>query len=261
MERTNTPPPSRATRVKSYLLGGFFLFQLVYLPTANFVQYVPRELPKQEEEIAYTWQEDGKPPPVVGRPIAWIGQACEFWADVTGQHQGWGMFAPVFPRNGVFPVVIMEFDGAGGVAETIVRYSRFEPSDPQAYYRPPSTWHRFFNFEVKMSLPYAFYPLGDVERKEEADDAVILFASRLRRSMRAYLSWQVMQALRERTDLPMPDRVFLGVRIHPPPMPGSRNWPAMVEMPVLRWEPGENAIYVWDAKKSDFVRLTGPGGR
>src|SRR5207245_4170557 len=88
------------------LLGWFILFQLVYIPGANVLKFLPATLPPRRDEFDDNIQLPGRLrlsalQPVLDSAVA----ASDRWGELTGQTQGWSLFAPHFASQSALPRV------------------------------------------------------------------------------------------------------------------------------------------------------------
>src|SRR5947208_11851195 len=91
---------------RSYVLGLFILFQLVYLPAANFIKLIPLRLPESNGELDDDIQLRGHDliEPLQTAADA-AGTAFVRWGEWTGQAQGWSLFAPIVGHQASLPEV------------------------------------------------------------------------------------------------------------------------------------------------------------
>lgn len=221
-------------RIASYLIGAFVCVQLVYLPLANFIQRVPRQADPLPDEIPSLLRIEGRAndSDAVQGAIDGAGKASDRWAQVTGQGQGWSLFAPRFGEAGTF-LTLEVLTGAGDRTEL---RSRFEPADPSHYVRFDVLNYRLFYREMSYALfystwtPDSFATQGGEWRTDIRD-----FVTTYRRSMSAYVRWRV------ETELPGADprEVRINIRVFLPPKPGETARPAPIAVPFARWTPNE----------------------
>src|SRR5262249_37315331 len=150
------------------LLGVFILFELVYLPAANFIKLVPLRLPESRGELDDDIQLRGK---AYVEPVQWaldgLGAAMCRWGELTGQAQGWSLFAPVFGHQASLPMVRIVPTLVPGVRPLILR-SDFRPLDPNFYFQKPSPRCRLFNYEYRLALLYwTWSPESERDRPDE----------------------------------------------------------------------------------------------
>ena len=117
-------------------VGLFAAWQLVYLPAANLITFVPLRVGPPLEPVANGYQERGTFTSVepVQRAAEFTGSAIDFWSEVSGQEQVLGAFAPGVPPYAVAPAV--EFHFADGTSDTV--RSPFEPTDKLEPAAPPA---------------------------------------------------------------------------------------------------------------------------
>jgi hypothetical protein len=99
---------------------------------------------------------------------------------LTGQAQGWSLFAPDFPPRSALPQVVLRWpDGREAVRACV-----YEPADPDHYFRLPDSSCRLFNVEFRMALVYwSFDDDTYAKRTEDWRKAVLGRPARQRRSM------------------------------------------------------------------------------
>src|SRR5438105_9496506 len=88
-------------------LGLFIGFQLVYLPAANWIKLVPLGLPASMGELDDDIQLRGGSNPAYDA----AGWAMLRWGELTGQAQGWSLFAPRFGHQASLPAVLLIWNG------------------------------------------------------------------------------------------------------------------------------------------------------
>src|SRR5262245_29926170 len=144
--------PSFARRALAVAIGLFATWQLIYLPAANLIDFVPRRQRGPDlEPIKDSYQKRGTFTTVEPLQCAaeYTGDALDFWTEVSGQQQGWSLFAPGTPHS-VF--VATEFRFANNTSDTVL--SQFEPPDKEnPPLRAPLILDRPFNFEVQFTYP------------------------------------------------------------------------------------------------------------
>src|SRR5437764_15333300 len=121
-------PLSPARRALAVGVGLFALWQLVFLPAANLIDFIPRRPgPHDTDPVMDAYQERGTFTTVepLQRSVEVAGDVLDFWSEATGQDQGWSLFAPGSPPHSLFQSVELRFaDG-----EVVEVRSRFEPND------------------------------------------------------------------------------------------------------------------------------------
>jgi hypothetical protein len=214
------------------VLGLFILFQLVYLPIANLIKLVPLGIPESTGELNDDIQLRGQ---AFVAPVQAVADAAGTgfarWGELTGQAQGWSLFAPVFGHQAALPVVELY---------QIRLRSQFVPADANYYFRAPSSACRLFNFEYRLALLYWNWDsLSYWDRRGEYAKSTELRVRRQNRSMLAYMRWKMDRFLSANPLQGAPARVALLAEIIPSP-PMNDPW-AMREPPhrgydIALWE-------------------------
>jgi hypothetical protein len=217
---------------KRVALGLFILFQLVYLPAANIIKLVPLRLPECKGELNDDIQLRGKkfiePVQVVADAV---GAAFERWGELTGQRQGWSLFAPHFGHQASLPVVSWP-------GKTIA--SSFMPDDPNSYFRPPRTFGRLFNYEYRLGLLY--WTWSEASYRDQPSrwrDAAIDRVRRQTRSMLAFMRWRVDHDRILNPAAGLPSEITITAQMIPPPAPEFAR-PPQFGFRLARWQP--NAV-------------------
>src|SRR5215218_69019 len=105
MPEPATPAPLYR-RALAVAVGLFATWQLIYLPAANLIDFVPRRPHGPElEPIRDIYQERGQFTKVepLQRAAEWTGDVLDFWSEASGQEQGWPLFAQGMPPYSVTP--------------------------------------------------------------------------------------------------------------------------------------------------------------
>src|SRR3954471_1873534 len=101
------PQPGRRS-LPSLLLGIFILWELFYLPAANCIKLLPVRLPPHRGELDDDVQIPAEPS--AGGPAQVVRDGLAFglggWGELTGQTQGWALFAPTFGHQASLPEVV-----------------------------------------------------------------------------------------------------------------------------------------------------------
>ena len=249
------PPPSRARRGLAVLVGLFAVWQLVYLPAANLVVFVPRRPagPPLHPAIGDGYQAKGtfaafEP---LQRAVDRGGDALERWAEVSGQEQGWSLFAPGLPPYSVF--VAVEYHWADGTSDTAL--SQYEPRDHlNPPVRAPLIHDRRFNFEMQFMYP-VWYATPDLvaERPElwaDLPDTVRAW----RAEIRAWLGWRLAEYRAANPHRDRPRAVVMKHRYIRMPKPGEpRDTREVTERPFARWHPDTGELEAFDVMTMRFV--------
>src|SRR5438876_476240 len=94
-----------------FLLGLFISWQLLFLPAANYLAFLPHGQ-ADEGELS-----DSRSAPRQAGAATAVQDAIEVtagitdaWSQLTGQAQAWWLFAPDVPRSATFPIVELRWD-------------------------------------------------------------------------------------------------------------------------------------------------------
>src|SRR5688500_8317223 len=114
------PESSLTRRILGAAVGLFATWQLVYIPAANLIDFVPRRTGPPLEPITDNYQKHGTFTTIepLQRTADRAGDVLDFWSEVSGQEQGWSLFAPGLPPYSVIPAV--EFRFADGTSDTLL---------------------------------------------------------------------------------------------------------------------------------------------
>ena len=262
-----TESPSPARRGLAVAVGLFALWQLVFLPAANLIDFVPRRpAPCDLDPVMDMYQAKGTFTRVepLQRAAEVAGDVLDFWAEVTGQDQGWMLFAGGNPPHTLFQAVELHF--ADGEAVTI--RSRFEPADLANPAPRLPLWHdRFFNFESQFPNPGWYCSTESLERFPEVWSKELPQAVRdAHPQILVWLRWHVREYQKAHPDRGTPTEVVLKFRYIPTPLPGEpKEWTKpLTERPYCRWkineppEPGYLPLEAYDPVANRYVRLKEP---
>jgi hypothetical protein len=249
--------PSLARRALAAAVGLFATWQLIYVPAANLIDFVPRRPNGPDLEPIYdNYQAKGAFTSVepVQRAAEWAGDALDFWTEATGQEQGWAMFAPGPPPYCAFPAT--EFHFADGTADTVL--SAYEPID-KANPRPrlPLWNNRPFNVEAQFMYPVWYAPPEQVARHpdyyRDLHDAARVWQG----LVRAWLAVRLKEYRAAHPDRPAPIEVILKHRYISTPAPRAPAvWATeLQERPFARWRPADGTYEAYDAVNGRFVSV------
>lgn len=264
--------PSLLRRAVAVAVGLFAAWQLVYLPAANLIDFVPRRVGPPLEPIADGYQQRGTftSSEPLQRTADMTGDVLDFWSEASGQEQGWSLFAPGMPPYSVFPAA--EFRFADGTSDTAL--SQFEPTDKlNPPLRAPLVYNRPFNVEAQLMYPVWFSPpvevlrlYGPPEQTAEDSEKEALELQKAYRELpdtvrqwrdviRAYLAWRLKEYRAAHPERGEPVAVILKHRFVPTPKPGTpRGWTIpVVERPYARWRPATDSMDAYDAVDKRFV--------
>jgi hypothetical protein len=232
LEPMNTREP-RKPSILQFLLGVFVVWQLFFLFMSNFLPLIPHGKEEHDEltdDLVLHRQAPSVPPGQ--NAIEGLAMVTDRWLEVTGQLQGWSLFAPTFPPQAGFVVVELRWnDGKSPVSLS----SRFEPEDPLHYFRFPDFDGRLFNFESRLCILPNYKTRQAVSEDPEGWKKLITERVRTQwKSIRAYLRWRC------RDQVSPPDEMILVIHLYETPEPHEKLWiPAGPHERVLaRWRPG-----------------------
>jgi hypothetical protein len=158
------------------------------------------------------------------------------WSELTGQRQGWGMFAPGASPQIALHRIHLHWDGPP--AREIVLRSDFEPDDPTHFLRLPGTNLRLFNYEWRLAGVMVFYRAPNYSPDPEMWRKFFAAAVRSRNGvLQAYLRYRLQQFAREHPELPPPDEVVFSIWVERLPMPPESGGSVVFEQPLARWRP------------------------
>jgi hypothetical protein len=249
-------PESPRLRPLPVLVGLFALWQLGSLVAGNLIDFVPRRPGLGDDPPLDLLQERGEFTHVepLQRSAELVGDVLDGWGELTGQKQGWSLFAPGLPPHTLLPAA--EFRFPDGTSDTVL--SRFEPADlanPPA--RAPLIHDREFNFEFQLVVP-AWFASDEVLTETPQAGAHLTAAVRDRhRPILAWLRWQLRRYQEAHPERGTPSEVILMLRYIPTPRPGQpRDLTKLItQRPFARWKPGTEMIEAFDPATRRFVLL------
>jgi hypothetical protein len=264
MSASSNESPCCGGRVVAVLVGLFATWQLVSLPAGNLIDFVPRRMGPPLEPLSDTYQQEGTFTSIEALQTAAdrAGDVLDFWGEVSGQEQGWAMFAPGVPPYAVVPAAELRF--ADGSTETLL--SPYEPADKRnPAVRIPLLNNRPFNAESQLMFLVWLAPPEEVAERYTTPENVAQLPKvyralpeevrKFRGLIRAYLSWRLRTYAAAHPDRPAPVEVVLKHRFFPSPKPDERHdgWGPVVERPFARWRPGDDSIEAYDVIEKRFV--------
>ena len=106
------------------------------------------------------------------------------YGELTGQAQGWSLFAPIFGHQASLPMV--HFSPAS---------ANTPPPVSDIYVHYPKSDCRLFNYEYRLTLLYWTWDRSSAdENQEDWRKAAIARVRRQNRSMLAYMTWKLNRA-------------------------------------------------------------------
>ena len=252
----------RSHRWRSVLLGSFVLFQFIYLPLANLMQLVPREMPEPHGELDIRVQREGTFSRVraVQESANGLGTLFDRYGELTGQVQAWSLFAQ-FGTHSLFPVVECSFVDRVNFTEITIE-PNWMPDDPDRYFRWPTANSRLYGYEFLLAAIYWRY--SEESLREHGPEWRRALSERVRdqrKSFEAYFRWNLKLLRTNYPDRPLPETMVLNVRVFPSPPPGETLRPASFLLPLARWypertpQPGFLPIEAYDPLTKQFVSL------
>jgi hypothetical protein len=257
--------PQRPTLLQR-AVGIFVVWQLWYLAASNLMPLFPHGYRERDEMT------DDLTLPGTTTDVRFVQAGIDVTADVakrygelTGQMQGWSLFAPGVAHQAAFPVVELRWVAEDGHLDRSVRLaSSFEPPDPANYIHWPSSDCRLFNYEFRLTNPLWFWSEENF-RAEPKDwrEWLMYRVGRQWKSMRAYLTWRMRRYLAEHPGESPPTEVVLLVRLHPIAPPGNAGsaTPLPYERPLARWVLprgaflGKLPVEVFDPVADQFIEM------
>jgi hypothetical protein len=242
LEVSHTPKP----KVTQLLLGVLIIWQLVFILAANLFSITGSYFPARNNLENGRSTEIGA---ISARLIAHtvvtgINEVTSRWAQITGQFQGWSLYAPHVPTQAVFIVTAFRWaddrewrrDDPGMTR----RISRSEkPENPEHYFRPFGTF-RLQGYEANLALVMWTWDDSAVANDPEGwHERLAAHVRKNRKSIQAYLQWQLNSLVKEQPEKPAPKQVFLLARIYriPNPKQWCGSWEQPIERPIALWRP------------------------
>jgi hypothetical protein len=250
-------------RWKAGLLGLFVTWQLVYLPAANLIQFVPLRVRQDTGDTPLSTQEVGRftENNRLQTLADAVGAGLTRYAEASGQVQFWKLFTPELPPYTVVLVTRLEF----GDGRSVDMVSPYGPADDPPSYRLPRWDLRPFNFETHVGLgPWAVTPELIARDPATARDLTVGWAEirseAVRTVMRHHAS--VYQALHPHAKDPYGMTLYLRYTAKPAVGATGLDGPAVFDRPFVRWHPPiakSRQLSVFDPVDGRFVPL--PEGR
>jgi hypothetical protein len=252
--RPSACPPTGTPSTLQVLLGLFIVWQIIYGVVGNLLNVAdesrstlaapegePAHVQKTAEVVEWLAPGWARKEGHVHDAAEVVAGLTRRWGQVTGQVQGWSLFAPSVGRHNTFVAVELRWDD-GSPLELLL--SDNEPADPNHFFRLGDFRLRKYESHIDVILT-----LHDDELTEAA-------AGRWRRliedkmdtdakDMLAYLQWRWRRFQQAHPDRPTPSQVIFYVRRFsiPPPEQVPWRWDTsnyqMFDMqPLARWQPG-----------------------
>lgn len=233
-----TPTP----RMSQRLLGLFIGVQILFLLGGNFLPLLPHGVPDADEVTDDTTMPGRMfENEALQQTLTVAGTTARRYGELTGQMQGWSLFAPLVAPQATFLVTELHWhDDEQHPPRSVQIVSDFHPENPQHYFHLPRSDCRLVNYEFRLSQ--SLWYLTDESLAEQPafwQEWVNRRVSRQWKSLRAYLNFQQQRYLAEHPDERPADEVRLIVRTYPIPLPGTDAATplAAIDRPLARWRP------------------------
>jgi hypothetical protein len=215
------------------LLGLLLLWQVIFISGANILFLVAGKMP----ELAST------------APVTEGTKVFRSWVSVTGQAQGWSLFAPFVTTRSVLVAVQLdgEKDGQGDVPKDEL-LSMFEPTDRNHYLHPFGVG-RLSDHEAELGL--VMWTSG-VSEQQQPEDLRRALADNVRNNgprIESYLRWRTSRWRRDHPEQPEPKQVILVARVYAIQPPGERHdeiWTGPTIVPLARWRTDGSGVEPYD---------------
>ncbi len=248
--------PASSPSGKQILLGIFILWQMAFLVICNVVgalrqtnDELPPEFGPAVETIAPGWPE--------GEGHVWemqerIGDISDFYRQLTGQPQNWGLFAPNVTRGGSFPAIKLRFDDKA--TESLLSHN--EPEDYERYLRVGD--FRMRRLEETLTLDLVEeddVAAGSVD--EQRRTSIRDYVRDYRANIRAFLRWKLKawQQNNEHRDEPVAVELWLRSYRIRPPGDGPSPWRSLPPFCVARWKPRDDVVEAFDPVTGKFASV------
>ena len=238
MSALTAPSPKPSQR----LLGLFITVQILFLLCGNFLPLLPHGVPDADEITDDTtmpgrmFQNEA-----LQQSLTVAGTTTRRYGELTGQMQGWSLFAPLVAHQATFLVTELKWSGdEQHPSRSVEIVSDFHPENPQHYFQLPRTDCRLVNYEFRLSQ--SLWYLTDASLAEQPQfwqEWVNRRVSRQWKSLRAYLNFQQQRYLTEHPGEPPAEELSLMVRTYPIPPPGTDSLSPLpaIDRPLARWRP------------------------
>jgi hypothetical protein len=204
------------------LLGLFVAWQLLFLLAGNAARILPAILPSHEE------------PNHLNELVSSVSAVTEGWMQLTGQSQGWRLFAPTVPTRALF--VTVELSGPG---DARVMASFFEPAPAGHFFHQPGSGDRLWHMEKNLAWPFVAWDADAVaqrpgEWRQYLEDSI----RHQWRAYRGFLAWRLRKFHEEHPEEPAAEALYLQVQVFTPSAGTEQPASRQITVLVLRWRPG-----------------------
>jgi hypothetical protein len=207
-------------RISQVCLGLFILWQVVFIVGNSLLQMIRDGREIQNENTRNLLSHLTLDLPMDKGPGYQVLKVFQRWAEVTGQEQGWSLFAPGIGDQARFLHVVLHWDDG---RKPVVLPGPTEPADLKAFFR----WghSRLRKYESYLGTSF---DLGEEENQEQANTR---WQKKMQREvwrqsdyMPGYLlfRWRIYQ--KEHRDCPPPAQIQVHVVNWQIPPPGTDPW-------------------------------------
>lgn len=226
-------------RLPNRLLGLFVTVQIYFLFAGNFLPLLPHGVPDSDEITDNVTMpgrtfEDNR----LQSALDIVGTSTRRYGELTGQMQGWSLFAPLVAHQSTFLVAELHWhEKEGEPARKVELVSDFHPENPHHYAHWPKSNCRLFNYEFRISQS-VWYLTNEGIATEPAfwQEYVTRRVARQWKSIQAYLQFREQNYLREHPEALPADELKLVVRSYPIVPPGGQTvaFPQPTDRPLAR---------------------------
>ena len=241
-----SPVSSPRPGFRAVLLGGFIVWQLGFILAANFLPFLHAVRPQESDPPGTDAPGPGAEARLGAgrRVLGLLDETLGHWSNLTGQLQGWSLYAPYVPTQATFVAVELRWDDPadwpGTDEERVSLHSAIEPGDPRHYFRPFCTF-RLPAYEANLGL--VMWAWDETSAAQEPDVWRQRIAAAVRRQCKpihAYLRWRLASFEGEHPEAAPPTQVILLAHIYriPSPDQAAGDYSEPVKKPIARWQPG-----------------------
>lgn len=239
-------PTARRVTNGQIWLGLFVVWQLFFMLAANGVDLLQRlGLVAREIEPAIPSKASGRLTEGghVLEFLDGVGYLTTRWGQLTGQPQGWALYAPFIRREITFLALEFHFDSSQAPVKLL---SANEPTDPGHFLRIAKSRLHQYEYRIEIALP----SYDGKSPEELAEIWRTIIHDRVQRDWRyllAYAKYRLAGWQQEHRELPTPQEVILSVRSYRIPPSGTEPWMWIgpEDRPIARWRPGAAADDVY----------------
>jgi hypothetical protein len=246
--------PNKCPSTLQALLGLFIVWQIIYVVAGNLLTMAqdsrqtlanpdgePQHTQKAAEVVEYLAPGWIKKEGHVFDADEVISGLLRRWGQITGQVQGWSLFAPGVGDHNTFVAVELRWDDAFP-AELLL--SDNEPRDPNRFFRLGDFRLRKYESHLDVILTLRATEATEADAAERWHRLIKDKVDTDGKDILAYLQWRCRDFQQSHPDRPAPTEVVLHVRRFSIPSP--EKWPWRWDManyqmfdmqPMARWRP------------------------